>query len=104
MGGMLVWRKVLQPRHLAAPPPLGQCVNIVRQGAPLMACIGAVVVAIFTATNLATGLCSAQIALKSCSLLFLQSTGSILSICGVWIGLQLSCSMGYAFMLCFPAG
>ncbi|KAK9812589.1 hypothetical protein WJX73_010830 [Symbiochloris irregularis] len=56
MGGMLVWRNALQPRHLLSPPPAGKCLSLVKQGMPLMACIGAVVVAIFTATNQATGL------------------------------------------------
>lgn len=56
MGGMLVAKGCLNPRDLRQLPSVGQALQLVREGVPLVLCIGAVVVAVFTATNLATGL------------------------------------------------
>lgn len=55
MGGMLVAKGCLNPRDLRQLPSVGQALQLVREGVPLVLCIGAVVVAVFTATNLATG-------------------------------------------------
>lgn len=68
MGGMLVAKGVLQPVHLLSLPSPEEVGRLVQQGAPLVCCIGAVVAAIFTATNLATGTVAQAWRLLACVL------------------------------------
>lgn len=53
---MLARKDLLLPRDLPSLPPLQQWVDTLRPGIPFAFCIAAVVTALLTATNLATGL------------------------------------------------
>ena len=55
MGYMLARKDLLLPRDLPSLPPLTQWVDTLRPGIPFAFCIAAVVTALLTATNLATG-------------------------------------------------
>ena len=50
-----MFRGVLQQADLRVLPTPGQFGEMLRQGAPLVCCVGAVISAVFAATNLATG-------------------------------------------------
>ena len=52
---MLARKKLLLPSDLPSLPPLQQWVDTLRPGIPFAFCIAAVVTALLTATNLATG-------------------------------------------------
>jgi hypothetical protein len=56
MGYMLARKDLLLPRDLRSLPPLAQWVATLRPGIPFAFCIAAVVTALLTATNLATGM------------------------------------------------
>lgn len=53
---MLARKDLLLPSDLPSLPPLQQWVDTLRPGIPFAFCIAAVVTALLTATNLATGL------------------------------------------------
>ena len=52
---MQIFRGVLQQADLRTLPTPGQFGGMLREGAPLVCCVGAVISAVFAATNLATG-------------------------------------------------
>ena len=52
---MLARKDLLLPKDLLRLPPLQQWVDTLRPGIPFAFCIAAVVTALLTATNLATG-------------------------------------------------
>ena len=62
MVGSLLARGLLRPADLARPPSLGAAVELLKPGAPLAACVGAVAAAVLGAANAASALGAAALA------------------------------------------
>ena len=62
MVGSLLARGLLRPADLARPPPLGAALELLKPGAPLAACVGAVAAAVLGAANAASALGAAALA------------------------------------------